>query len=165
MNKTEHRNRSRAHAPSTTTSPKSTIHLSSLSQLTYNGLSFLFILFLLLSKGNMHLAQSSSPSSYSNASTSSSLSISSLENYSNTDLNAKSYVNSSKPVISNPFNFCPEDKIGTIICAITLSRSRMQLCSGTRIQRVLNKMPSLFMVAQVILFHFLFPHTPNSTYE
>ena len=42
-NKTEHRNRSRAHATSTTTLPKSTIHLSSLSQLTHNGLPFFFV--------------------------------------------------------------------------------------------------------------------------
>ena len=115
---------------------------------------------------NTHLAQSSSPSSsYSNASTSSSLSISSLPNYSNADLNAKSYLNSSELVIPNPFNFCPGDKIGAIICAVTLSKSRMRLRSGARMHRVLNKVPSLFMAAQVFLFPFLFPRTPNSTYE
>ena len=64
-------------------------------------------------------------------------------NYSNADLKAKNYLNSSEPVIPNPFDFCPSyspgDKIGAKYGAVTLSKSRMHLGSGARIQRVLNK--------------------------
>jgi hypothetical protein len=64
-------------------------------------------------------------------------------NYSNADLKAKNYLNSSEPVLPNPFEFCPSyspgDKIGAKYGAVTLSKSRMHLGSGARIQRVLNK--------------------------
>ena len=98
-------------------------------------------LFYPLPPPNTHLAQSSSPSSYySNTSTSSSLSISPIPNYSNADLKAKDYLNSSEALIPNPFGFCLSystgDKIGAKYGAITLSKSRMHL---GRIQRVLNK--------------------------
>ena len=111
-------------------------------------------------------SQPSSPfSSYSNAL----LSISSLHNYSNADLKAKNYLNSSEPVPPNPSDFClsysPGDKIGAKSGVVTLSKSRMHQGTGARIQRVLNKAQALFLAAQVALFPFLFPHTPNSTYE
>ena len=66
-----------------------------------------------------------------------------IPNYSNADLKAKNYLNSSEPVIPNPFDFCPSyspgDKIGAKYGAVTLSKSRMHLRSGARIQRVSSK--------------------------
>ena len=57
--------------------------------------------------------------------------------------------------------FCPGDKIGAIICAVTLSKSRMQLRSGARIQRVLNKVPSLFWQLRYSFFLSSF-HAPQT---
>ena len=66
-----------------------------------------------------------------------------MPNHSNADLKAKNCLNSSELVIANPFDFCPSysprDKIGAKYGAVTLSKSRMHLGSGARIQRVLNK--------------------------
>ena len=56
---------------------------------------------------------------------------------------AKNCFNSNELVIPNPFDFCssysPGDKIGAKYSTVTLSKSRMHLGSGARIQRVLNK--------------------------
>lgn len=62
--------------------------------------------------------------------------------YSNADLKAKNYFNSTDND-PNPFPFCPNygpgDELGTKYGAVTLSKSRFHLGSGDRIQRVLNR--------------------------
>ena len=57
--------------------------------------------------------------------------------------------------------FCPGDKIGAIICAVRLSKSRMQLRSGARIQGVFIKVPSLFWRLRYSFFLSSF-HTPHT---
>jgi hypothetical protein len=62
--------------------------------------------------------------------------------YSSTNLKSKNYLNASDTE-PNPFDFCPVygpgDEIGAKYGAQTLSKSRMHLGSGDRIQRVLNR--------------------------
>ena len=62
--------------------------------------------------------------------------------YSNADLKAKNYFNSTEGD-PNPFSFCPNygpgDELGTKYGAVALSKSRFHLGSGDRIQRVLNR--------------------------
>jgi len=65
-----------------------------------------------------------------------------IKNYSNADLKAKNYFNATEAG-PNPFEFCPiygpDDELGTKYGALTLSKSRLHLGSGARIQRVLNR--------------------------
>ncbi|KAF9461789.1 Cap64 protein [Collybia nuda] len=62
--------------------------------------------------------------------------------YSSANLKSKNYLNSSETE-PNPFPFCPVygpgDEIGRKYSAQTLSKSRMHLGSGDRVQRVLNR--------------------------
>ena len=62
--------------------------------------------------------------------------------YSNADLKAKNYFNTTEDD-PNPFPFCPNygpgDELGTKYGAVALSKSRLHLGSGDRIQRVLNR--------------------------
>ena len=62
--------------------------------------------------------------------------------YSNADLKAKNYFNTTEDG-PNPFAFCPNygpgDELGTKYGAVMLSKTRFQLGSGDRIQRVLNR--------------------------
>lgn len=62
--------------------------------------------------------------------------------YSPTNLKPKNYLNASETE-PNPFTFCPVygpgDEIGAKYGALTLSKSRMHLGSGDRVQRVLNR--------------------------
>ncbi|RDB17322.1 hypothetical protein Hypma_001891 [Hypsizygus marmoreus] len=62
--------------------------------------------------------------------------------FSSAGLKAKNYLNASNTE-PNPFDFCPAygpgDEIGTKYGAQTLSKSRMHLGSGDRVQRVLNR--------------------------
>lgn len=62
--------------------------------------------------------------------------------YSSADLESKNYLNASEAG-PNPFSFCPAygpgDEIGAKYGASVLSKSRMNLGSGARIQRVLNR--------------------------
>jgi len=64
------------------------------------------------------------------------------QNYSNADLKAKNYFNATVAG-PNPFEFCPVygpgDELGAKYGAQTLSKSRMHLGSGGRVQRVLNR--------------------------
>ena len=74
-----------------------------------------------------------------------------------------------------PFDFCPSyspgDKIGTKYGTVTLSKSRMHLGSGARIQRVLNKALAGQSVTISVLggsgmpFSLSSFYTSNSTYE
>ncbi|KAF9556092.1 Cap64 protein [Agrocybe pediades] len=65
-----------------------------------------------------------------------------VQNYSNADLKAKNYFNATEAG-PNPFAFCPVygpgDELGAKYGALTLSKSRLHLGSGARIQRVLNQ--------------------------
>lgn len=65
-----------------------------------------------------------------------------VQNYSNADLKAKNYFNATEAG-PNPFAFCPiygpGDELGAKYGALTLSKSRLHLGSGARIQRVLNQ--------------------------
>jgi len=69
-------------------------------------------------------------------------SVSVVQNYSNADLKAKNYFNVTEAG-PNPFSFCPVygpgDELGAKYGALTLSKSRLHLGSGGRIQRVLNQ--------------------------
>ncbi|KIK68414.1 hypothetical protein GYMLUDRAFT_154042 [Collybiopsis luxurians FD-317 M1] len=69
-------------------------------------------------------------------------SLSNRNPYSNSNLKAKNYLNTTEPQI-NPFEFCPAygpgDAIGAKYGALVLSQSRMHLGSGARIQRVLSR--------------------------
>jgi len=62
--------------------------------------------------------------------------------YSNADLKAKNYFNATEAG-PNPFEFCPiygpGDELGAKYGALTLSKSRLHLGTGARIQRVLNQ--------------------------
>lgn len=62
--------------------------------------------------------------------------------YSNANLKAKNYFNSTGDD-PNPFPFCPNygpgDELGIKYGAVTLSKSRLHLGSGDRVQRVLNR--------------------------
>ena len=67
---------------------------------------------------------------------------SAVRNYSNADVKAKNYFNATE-VGPNPFAFCPiygpGDELGSRYGALTLSKSRLHLGSGARVQRVLNQ--------------------------
>jgi len=62
--------------------------------------------------------------------------------YSNLNLKAKNYLNTTEPQ-TNPFDFCPPygpgDEIGAKYGALVLSQSRMHLGSSARVQRVLSR--------------------------
>ena len=62
--------------------------------------------------------------------------------YSNADLKAKNYFNMTEGD-PNPFPFCPnygpDDELGNKYGAVTLSKTRLHLGSGDRIQRVINR--------------------------
>ena len=66
----------------------------------------------------------------------------SVQKYSNADLKAKNYFNATEAG-PNPFEFCPiygpGDELGAKYGALTLSKSRLHLGSGARVQRVLNQ--------------------------
>ncbi|KAF8909785.1 CAP64-like protein [Gymnopilus junonius] len=65
-----------------------------------------------------------------------------VQNYSNADLKPKNYFNATEAG-PNPFAFCPiygpGDELEKKYGALTLSKSRLHLGSGARIQRVLNQ--------------------------
>ncbi|PPQ85554.1 hypothetical protein CVT25_006724 [Psilocybe cyanescens] len=65
-----------------------------------------------------------------------------VQNYSNADLKPKNYFNVTEAG-PNPFGFCPNygpgDELGLKYGALTLSKSRLHLGSGGRVQRVLNQ--------------------------
>ncbi|KAJ3501251.1 hypothetical protein NLJ89_g9424 [Agrocybe chaxingu] len=65
-----------------------------------------------------------------------------VQNYSNADLKAKNYFNATEAG-PNPFAFCPVygpgDELGAKYGALALSKSRLHLGSGGRVQRVLNR--------------------------
>ncbi|KAF8961368.1 Cap64 protein [Flammula alnicola] len=65
-----------------------------------------------------------------------------VKKYSNADVKAKNYFNATEAG-PNPFEFCPNygpgDQLGAKYGALTLSKSRLHLGSGGRIQRVLNQ--------------------------
>lgn len=62
--------------------------------------------------------------------------------YSNSGLKSKNYLNATEAEY-NPFDFCPVygpgDENGAKYGALALSKSRLHLGSGARVQRVLNK--------------------------
>ena len=68
--------------------------------------------------------------------------LSSTPTYSNSHLNPKDYLNVTD-LGPNPFEFCPSygpgDELGGKYGSNLLSQSRMNLGSGARVQRVLNK--------------------------
>lgn len=68
--------------------------------------------------------------------------LSNTPTYSNSHLNAKNYLNVTD-LGPNPFEFCPSygpgDELGEKYGSNLLSQSRMNLGSGARVQRVLNK--------------------------
>ncbi|TRM67233.1 hypothetical protein BD626DRAFT_397026 [Schizophyllum amplum] len=63
--------------------------------------------------------------------------------YSNSDLKPKNYMNASMEEAPNPFDFCPVygpgDEVAARHGALALSKTRMHLGSGARIQRVLHR--------------------------
>jgi len=65
-----------------------------------------------------------------------------VQNYSNADLKSKNYFNETEAG-PNPFKFCPNhgpgDDLGARYGALTLSKSRMHVGTGGRVQRVINR--------------------------
>lgn len=65
-----------------------------------------------------------------------------VHNYSNADLKAKNYFNETEAG-PNPFKFCPNhgpgDELGAKYGPLTLSKSRMHIGTGGRVQRVISR--------------------------